>query len=74
MRKVAPSGNVPVCVVTAAKALAEKQSRSSITAEMERGCFVMYHLRGDPAFEFGFSIRHRKWHRLYSVANIALIG
>jgi hypothetical protein len=51
MRKVAPSGNVPICVVIAAKALAEKQSRRSVTAEMEPARFVIYHLRGDSSLE-----------------------
>jgi hypothetical protein len=48
MRKVAPSGKVPVCVVTAARALGAKESSRSVRAEMENALFVMRHIKDLP--------------------------
>jgi hypothetical protein len=47
MRKVAPSGKVPVCVVTAATALGVKESSRSVRTKIESARFVMRHIKGD---------------------------
>jgi hypothetical protein len=47
MRKVAPSGKVPVYVVTAATALREKENSISARARIENARFVMRHIKGD---------------------------
>jgi hypothetical protein len=57
MRKVAPSGKVPVCVVTAATALGAKESSRSVRAEIENARLVMRHMKDPPLnTEFLFDI------------------
>jgi hypothetical protein len=59
MRKVAPSGKVPVRVVTAATALKEKENSISVRAEIENARFVMRHIRRPPLnAEFLFDIEN----------------
>jgi hypothetical protein len=60
MRKVAPSGKVPVYVVTAATALKEKKNSISARARIENARFVMRHIKRRPPLnaEFLFDIEN----------------
>ena len=54
MRNVAPSGKVPVCVVTAPTALGAKESSRSVRAETENARFVMRHIKKTPLLNTEF--------------------